>query len=394
MIKNEFPLIYKENINLSLNNRSVLCLENFYFHIFKIKIENVINEEDRILKIEEHLEIIFPKYNSSDFILNYEFLKREEEEEYLAVYLLDLIYLRNKNIIIDDSKYKLLSIIPSFFKVRELRTETNFYNFDLGSYALVISKYSSNKLKDIDSFHGEASFIIDDDNEKREISYFNIINSFLENIEEGYSIIFTGKEIDEHSLNLESKNYTFFNIDKINFRKYPNFLPQKIQRKNFLYLLNFKYLLAIFLLLILSFFSCIFLYYKINFSEEKLQDLESQSSLLEEENRNIREKLKELEDRKLELQNEKNKILKPSFKINEFLITLKYLLPENTKISNIEYDGQKTITLTGLSQNLKSINLFLGNIQNSKELKLENYDYILKTDSAVEFKLELNFQTY
>ncbi|WP_022820120.1 PilN domain-containing protein [Fusobacterium russii] len=393
MIKNEFPLIYKDNINLALDNRAVLCLENFYFRIFKLKIENVINEEDRILKIEEHLEIIFPKYNSSDFILNYEFLSKNEEEEYLAVYLLNLTYLKNENILIDDSTYKFLSIIPSFFKVREFKAENNFYNFDVSPHSLVISKYSSNKLEDINSFHGEASFIIENSNERREISYYNVINSFLETVEKGYFIIFTGNKIEEQSLELKSKNYTFFDIEKINFRKYPNFLPLKIQRKNFLYFLNFKYLLSIFLLLILSFLLCFFLYYKINSSEEKLQNLESQSSLLEEENRNIREKLKELEDSKIELQNEKNKILKPSFKISEFLISLKYLLPENTKISSIEYDGQKTLSLIGLSQNLDSINLFLENIQNSKELKLENYDYILKTDSAIEFKLELIFQT-
>lgn len=392
MIKNEFPLIYKDNINLALDNGAVLCLENFYFHIFKLKIENVINEEDRILKIEEHLEIIFPKYNSSDFILNYEFLSKNEEEEYLAVYLLNLIYLKNENSLIDGSTYKFLSIIPSFFKVREFKAENNFYNFDISSHSLVISKYSSNRLEDINSFHGEASFIIENSNEKREISYYNVINTFLETVEKGYFIIFTGNKIEEQSLDLKSKNYTFFDIEKINFRKYPNFLPLKIQRKNFLYFLNFKYLLSIFLLLILSFLLCFFLYYKINSSEEKLQNLESQSSLLEEENRNIREKLKELEDSKIELQNEKNKILKPSFKINEFLISLKYLLPENTKISSIEYDGQKTLSLIGLSQNLDSINLFLENIQNSKELKLENYDYILKTDSAIEFKLELIFQ--
>lgn len=389
MIKNVFPLVYTKNINLALKYKAVLCLENSYFHIFKIKIENVINKEDRILKIEDHLEIIFPKYNSSDFILNYEFLEKEEEYENLVVYLLNLNTLKKENIIIDNNKYQIISIIPSFFKVCEFSNNSNFYNFDASNTTLVVSKYTNGKLEDINAFYMEAPFIINDNHNKA--SYSNIINAFLPNIEENYLIIFTGESINTEDLELENKTYRFFDIESIDFRKYPNFLPKKLQRKYILYSLNFKYLLSIFILTVISIFSSIFLHYKIKKAETELEHLETNSSLLEEENADIRKEFAEIEKEIVNLEKQRNKITESSFKISDFLDELRKLKSKNISISSIEYDGKKILTLIGSVENFSDLNLFLNNIQNSEKINLENYDYILRKDRLIEFQLELSF---
>ncbi|MDO4690587.1 MAG: fimbrial assembly protein [Fusobacterium sp.] len=389
MIKKIFPLIYIKDINFSLENRSILCVENFYFHIFKVNVENIINEEDRLLKIQDYLEIVFPQYNSSDFILRYEFLKKEKDYEELVVYLLNLEAFKKNNIHMDNNNYKLLSIIPSFFKAREFKENSNFYIFDISKKVLIISKHSSNKLEDIKLFHTENLFI--PDTNEPDNSFANIINSFLINVERNYDIVFTGIELEYSELELENKNYSFFEVNEIDFIKYPNFLPEKLQRKNILYFLNYKYLFFISILITISLFLCLFLYYKIHMTEKELQNLENQTALLEEKNTNLRNELKELEENRLEFEKEKNRLSKNSFKISDFLNELKYLVPKNIFISSIEYDGKKTLSIVGSGRKIEDINLFLENILNSNKIELENYDYILERETEIEFKVELNF---
>ena len=89
MFKKILPLSHIDGIEKEVKN-TVLNLENKFFSIFKIQIENIINEEDRKEKIEDRLEVIFPRYNSDDFVLRYEILKKDRKKENIVVYLLDL----------------------------------------------------------------------------------------------------------------------------------------------------------------------------------------------------------------------------------------------------------------------------------------------------------------
>ena len=52
MFKKILPLSHIEDIEKKVKN-TVLNLENKFFSIFKIQVENIINEEDRKEKIED-----------------------------------------------------------------------------------------------------------------------------------------------------------------------------------------------------------------------------------------------------------------------------------------------------------------------------------------------------
>jgi len=93
MFKEILPLSYIEDIEKGVKN-TVLNLENKFFSIFKIQVENIINEEDRKEKIEDRLDVIFPRYNSDDFVLRYEILKKDRKKENIVVYLLDWLFVK------------------------------------------------------------------------------------------------------------------------------------------------------------------------------------------------------------------------------------------------------------------------------------------------------------
>ena len=78
MFKKILALSHIDNLEKNVKN-TILNLENQFFSIFKIQIENIINEEDRIEKLEDRLEVIFPRYNSDDFVLRYEILKKDRK---------------------------------------------------------------------------------------------------------------------------------------------------------------------------------------------------------------------------------------------------------------------------------------------------------------------------
>jgi len=76
MSKKTLALSHIDNY-INGGKNTILLLENKFFYIFKVQIENVLNEEDRKEKLEDRLEIVFPRYNSDDFVLRYEILKKE-----------------------------------------------------------------------------------------------------------------------------------------------------------------------------------------------------------------------------------------------------------------------------------------------------------------------------
>lgn len=393
MIKKIFSIIYINDLENNIKQASILCLENFYFNIFKIELENSVNNEDRLEKIEDRLENIFPKYNSEDFILNYEYIKKDENNEEVILYILNWqnFYnsfseqLKNNNII---------SIIPSFFLAREYSKTPNFYNFDISSQGLVISKYTDNKIEDIIFYKNENSFIIDNIHKLDNLNFINTINLYLKNIEAKaeFDIIFTGEKIDFSNLDFDLNKVSYFFAEKINFLKYPNFLPKSLKNKNWYYYLNLKYLFFIFICVTLTSFFTIFLYYKIAKFENILNDLENENNLLEEYNQDIRLKIAEFESNFESLEKELAELSQPSFQVNKFLDELKLLTNKSIKINSIEYDGEKIISVFGNSSDFSKINNFFYNIQNSKMLNLENYDYILKKENSFEFKVELSIR--
>ena len=389
MNKKLFPLIYTKNIKNSIKEKSILCLENSYFHIFKITIENVINKEDRILQIEDKLEIIFPEYHDSDdFILRYEILEKSEDIEKIVIYILNSKKLKNLNILDARTKYAIPAILPSFFIVREYKQHPNFYNFDISDNCLVISKYSNFKLEDINIF--QININLDD------FSYSNIINTFLANIEVNFDIVFTGKKIDFSVLELENKKYNFFEVHNItlNNKNYINFLPENLRKKYFLYYTESKYLILFFIFLILTIFFSIFLYLKISKAEKILSNLENENSYLEKSNKELRDEIAEFEKNFLNLYENKKDNEANNFKISSLLNSLLLLIPRDISIQNLEYDGTKIISLTGTSSKLESINIFLRNIENCDRTKLENHDYIIKKENFIEFKLEIIFKDF
>lgn len=391
MIRKIFNLTYLNNFkHQKIKNKTILCLESDYFNVFRFKVENILNEEDRKIKIEDRLEILFPKYEYSKYILEFEIVEKTNEDEILLVYLLDIekIKEKNKNIIDDITKFKIISIIPNFLKVREYKGKDSFYNFDLGNNTLIVSRYKNSIIEDIQLFQIDFSESSDTNNS----SYFNIINSFLTYIDSNTPILFTGKEINFDNLILDNKNFLRFDVDKINIKNYPNFLPQNIKKKYFLYYTNEKYLLSLFLLTIISSILLIFLYTNINKLENKLASIHSQKFSFENDIENLKKENAELEKFKLEIVKEIDEIENSKFEIHKLLEEIFKNVPKNLKLISIEYDEQKVFNIIGESIEITAINSFLKNLQNSKNLYLKNSDYILKKENTYEFRFEIKYK--
>lgn len=368
---------------------TILLLENKFFYIFKIQIENVLNEEDRKEKLEDRLEIVFPRYNSDDFVLRYEILKKDKKRENIVVYLMDINYLND--CIIDDMKdYGFISIIPSFFISREKKDLNHYFNFDISETMLVITEYMNNNILDIQSFKLSKSSLDSEDFEVED--KFSIINTFLANITEDIHIIFTGNKINFDDLELENKTYSFYSVDNLDFSKYPNFLPEELRNKYSLYYIESKYLYILLGLSILTIILTIIIHYNLNSSEKKLEALELESTKLEEEIENARNEMEEIEVESKNLQEFLVKKEDMDIKISSFLEELTYLCPEYLKISSIEYDENKIFNIEGKTDKVERITKFLENITNSKNFILSNYDYILKKSNEIEFKIEVKYR--
>ena len=368
---------------------TILLLENKFFYIFKIQIENVLNEEDRKEKLEDRLEIVFPRYNSDDFVLRYEILKKDKKRENIVVYLMDINYLND--CIIDDMKdYGFISIIPSFFISREKKDLNHYFNFDISETMLVITEYMNNNILDIQTFKLSKSSL---DNEDFEVEdKFSIINTFLANITEDIHIIFTGNKINFDDLELENKTYSFYSVDNLDFSKYPNFLPEELRNKYSLYYIEDKYLYILLGLSIITIILTIIIHYSLNSSEKKLEALELESTKLEEEIENARNEMEEIEVESKNLQEFLVKKEDMDIKISSFLGELTYLCPEYLNISSIEYDENKIFNIEGKTDKVERITKFLENITNSKNFILSNYDYILKKSNEIEFKIEVKYR--
>ena len=368
---------------------TILLLENKFFYIFKIQIENVLNEEDRKEKLEDRLEIVFPRYNSDDFVLRYEILKKDKKRENIVVYLMDINYLND--CIIDDMKdYGFISIIPSFFISREKKDLNHYFNFDISENMLVITEYMNNNILDIQTFKLSKSSLDSEDFEVED--KFSIINTFLANITEDIHIVFTGDKINFEDLELENKTYSFYSVDNLDFSKYPNFLPEELRNKYSLYYIEDKYLYILLGLSIITIILTIIIHYNLNSSEKKLEALELESMKLEEEIENARNEMEEIEVESKNLQEFLVKKEDMDIKISSFLEELTYLCPEYLKISSIEYDENKIFNIEGKTDKVERITKFLENITNSKNFILSNYDYILKKFNEIEFKIEVKYR--
>ena len=388
MSKKTLALSHIDNY-INGGKNTILLLENKFFYIFKIQIENVLNEEDRKEKLEDRLEIVFPRYNSDDFVLRYEILKKDKKRENIVVYLMDINYLND--CIIDDMKdYGFISIIPSFFISREKKDLNHYFNFDISETMLVITEYMNNNILDIQTFKLSKSSL---DNEDFEVEdKFSIINTFLANITEDIHIIFTGDKINFDDLELENKTYSFYSVDNLDFSKYPNFLPEELRNKYSLYYIESKYLYILLGLSILTIILTIIIHYSLNSSEKKLEALELESTKLEEEIENARNEMEEIEVESKNLQEFLVKKEDMDIKISSFLEELTYLCPEYLKISSIEYDENKIFNIEGKTDKVERITKFLENITNSKNFILSNYDYILKKSNEIEFKIEVKYR--
>ena len=388
MSKKTLALSHIDNYKNGGKN-TILLLENKFFYIFKVQIENVLNEEDRKEKLEDRLEIVFPRYNSDDFVLRYEILKKDKKRENIVVYLMDINYLND--CIIDDMKdYGFISIIPSFFISREKKDLNHYFNFDISENMLVITEYMNNNILDIQSFKLSKSSL---DNENFEVEdKFSIINTFLANITEDIHIIFTGNKINFDDLELENKTYSFYSVDNLDFSKYPNFLPEDLRNKYSLYYIESKYLYILLGFSIITIILTIIIHYNLNSSEKKLEALELESTKLEEEIENARNEMEEIEVESKNLQEFLVKKEDMDIKISSFLEELTYLCPEYLKISSIEYDENKIFNIEGKTDKVERITKFLENITNSKNFILSNYDYILKKFNEIEFKIEVKYR--
>ena len=388
MSKKTLALSHIDNY-INGGKNTILLLENKFFYIFKVQIENVLNEEDRKEKLEDRLEIVFPRYNSDDFVLRYEILKKDKKRENIVVYLMDINYLND--CIIDDMKdYGFISIIPSFFISREKKDLNHYFNFDISENMLVITEYMNNNILDIQSFKLSKSSL---DNEDFEVEdKFSIINTFLANITEDIHIIFTGNKINFDDLELENKTYSFYSVDNLDFSKYPNFLPEELRNKYSLYYIEDKYLYILLGLSIITIILTIIIHYNLNSSEKKLEALELESTKLEEEIENARNEMEEIEVESKNLQEFLVKKEDMDIKISSFLEELTYLCPEYLKISSIEYDENKIFNIEGKTDKVERITKFLENITNSKNFILSNYDYILKKSNEIEFKIEVKYR--
>lgn len=388
MSKKTLALSHIDNY-INGGKNTILLLENKFFYIFKIQIENILNEEDRKEKLEDRLEIVFPRYNSDDFVLRYEILKKDKKRENIVVYLMDINYL--SDCIIDDMKdYGFISIIPSFFICREKKDLNHYFNFDISETMLVITEYMNNNILDIQTFKLSKSSL---DNEDFEVEdKFSIINTFLANITKDIHIVFTGDKINFEDLELENKTYSFYSVDNLDFSKYPNFLPEDLRNKYSLYYIESKYLYILLGLSILTIILTIIIHYSLNSSEKKLETLELESAKLEEEIENARNEMEEIEVESKNLQEFLVKKEDMDIKISSFLEELTYLCPEYLKISSIEYDENKIFNIEGKTDKVERITKFLENITNSKNFILSNYDYILKKANEIEFKIEVKYR--
>ena len=388
MSKKTLALSHIDNY-INGGKNTILLLENKFFYIFKVQIENVLNEEDRKEKLEDRLEIVFPRYNSDDFVLRYEILKKDKKRENMVVYLMDINYLND--CIIDDMKdYGFISIIPSFFISREKKDLNHYFNFDISENMLVITEYMNNNILDIQSFKLSKSSLDSEDFEVED--KFSIINTFLANITEDIHIIFTGDKINFDDLELENKTYSFYSVDNLDFSKYPNFLPEELRNKYSLYYIEDKYLYILLGLSIITIILTIIIHYSLNSSEKKLEALELESTKLEEEIENARNEMEEIEVESKNLQEFLVKKEDMDIKISSFLEELTYLCPEYLKISSIEYDENKIFNIEGKTDKVERITKFLENITNSKNFILSNYDYILKKANEIEFKIEVKYR--
>ena len=388
MSKKTLALSHIDNY-INGGKNTILLLENKFFYIFKVQIENVLNEEDRKEKLEDRLEIVFPRYNSDDFVLRYEIYKKEKKRENIVVYLMDINYLND--CIIDDMKdYGFISIIPSFFICREKKDLNHYFNFDISETMLVITEYMNNNILDIQSFKLSKSSLDSEDFEVED--KFSIINTFLANITEDIHIIFTGNKINFDDLELENKTYSFYSVDNLDFSKYPNFLPEELRNKYSLYYIESKYLYILLGLSIITIILTIIIHYNLNSSEKKLEALELESTKLEEEIENARNEMEEIEVESKNLQEFLVKKEDMDIKISSFLEELTYLCPEYLKISSIEYDENKIFNIEGKTDKVERITKFLENITNSKNFILSNYDYILKKSNEIEFKIEVKYR--
>ena len=388
MSKKTLALSHIDNY-INGGKNTILLLENKFFYIFKIQIENVLNEEDRKEKLEDRLEIVFPRYNSDDFVLRYEILKKDKKRENIVVYLMDINYLND--CIIDDMKdYGFISIIPSFFISREKKDLNHYFNFDISETMLVITEYMNNNILDIQSFKLSKSSLDSEDFEVED--KFSIINTFLANITEDIHIVFTGDKINFDDLELENKTYSFYSVDNLDFSKYPNFLPEDLRNKYSLYYIESKYLYILLGLSIITIILTIIIHYSLNSSEKKLEALELESTKLEEEIENARNEMEEIEVESKNLQEFLVKKEDMDIKISSFLEELTYLCPEYLKISSIEYDENKIFNIEGKTDKVERITKFLENITNSKNFILSNYDYILKKANEIEFKIEVKYR--
>ena len=388
MSKKTLALSHIDNY-INGGKNTILLLENKFFYIFKVQIENVLNEEDRKEKLEDRLEIVFPRYNSDDFVLRYEILKKDKKRENIVVYLMDINYLND--CIIDDMKdYGFISIIPSFFISREKKDLNHYFNFDISETMLVITEYMNNNILDIQSFKLSKSSLDSEDFEVED--KFSIINTFLANITEDIHIVFTGDKINFEDLELENKTYSFYSVENLDFSKYPNFLPEDLRNKYSLYYIESKYLYILLGLSILTIILTIIIHYSLNSSEKKLEALELESTKLEEEIENARNEMEEIEVESKNLQEFLVKKEDMDIKISSFLEELTYLCPEYLKISSIEYDENKIFNIEGKTDKVERITKFLENITNSKNFILSNYDYILKKSNEIEFKIEVKYR--
>ena len=388
MSKKTLALSHIDNY-INGGKNTILLLENKFFYIFKVQIENVLNEEDRKEKLEDRLEIVFPRYNSDDFVLRYEILKKDKKRENIVVYLMDINYLND--CIIDDMKdYGFISIIPSFFISREKKDLNHYFNFDISENMLVITEYMNNNILDIQSFKLSKSSLDSEDFEVED--KFSIINTFLANITEDIHIVFTGDKINFEDLELENKTYSFYSVDNLDFSKYPNFLPEELRNKYSLYYIEDKYLYILLGLSIITIILTIIIHYNLNSSEKKLEALELESTKLEEEIENARNEMEEIEVESKNLQEFLVKKEDMDIKISSFLEELTYLCPEYLKISSIEYDENKIFNIEGKTDKVERITKFLENITNSKNFILSNYDYILKKSNEIEFKIEVKYR--
>ena len=388
MSKKTLALSHIDNY-INGGKNTILLLENKFFYIFKVQIENVLNEEDRKEKLEDRLEIVFPRYNSDDFVLRYEILKKDKKRENMVVYLMDINYLND--CIIDDMKdYGFISIIPSFFISREKKDLNHYFNFDISENMLVITEYMNNNILDIQSFKLSKSSLDSEDFEVED--KFSIINTFLANITEDIHIIFTGNKINFDDLELENKTYSFYSVDNLDFSKYHNFLPEELRNKYSLYYIEDKYLYILLGLSIITIILTIIIHYNLNSSEKKLEALELESMKLEEEIENARNEMEEIEVESKNLQEFLVKKEDIDIKISSFLEELTYLCPEYLKISSIEYDENKIFNIEGKTDKVERITKFLENITNSKNFILSNYDYILKKSNEIEFKIEVKYR--